>query len=165
MGKKLFFYIVLSCTILLAIIPTKVFADGETPVTDDQINAVARQLYCPVCENTPLDVCPTTACAQWRDLIGEKLSQGWNTDQIKDYFVTQYGDRVLAEPPRHGINWLVYILPPVIILVAAGFLFVAIRKMRQPGTKINATSVHSKEDDSLYAEIEAELKQRKDQND
>jgi len=165
MGKKLFFYIVLSCTILLAIIPTKVFADGETPVTDDQINAVARQLYCPVCENTPLDVCPTTAWAQWRDLIGEKLSQGWNTDQIKDYFVTQYGDRVLAEPPRHGINWLVYILPPVIILVAAGFLFVAIRKMRQPGTKINATSVHSKEDDSLYAEIEAELKQRKDQND
>src|SRR5260221_3230838 len=36
------------------------------PVTDNDVNRVARQLYCPVCENIPLDVCPTQACAQWR---------------------------------------------------------------------------------------------------
>ena len=35
----------------------------DAPVTDDEVNEVARDLYCPVCENTPLDVCPTQACA------------------------------------------------------------------------------------------------------
>ena len=27
-------------------------------VTDDDVNAIAKELYCPVCESTPLDVCP-----------------------------------------------------------------------------------------------------------
>jgi cytochrome c-type biogenesis protein CcmH/NrfF len=47
-----------------------------TGPTDDEVNAIAKQLYCPVCENIPLDVCPTQACAQWRDLIREKLARG-----------------------------------------------------------------------------------------
>ena len=34
-----------------------VSAQQPTP-SDDEVNAIARQLYCPVCENTPLDVCP-----------------------------------------------------------------------------------------------------------
>src|SRR5512143_1089732 len=86
-----------------------------TPVTDDQVNAIAKQMFCPVCENIPLDVCPTQACAQWRDLIREKLSLGWSEKQIKDYFVDQYGARVLGAPPAKGINWLVYVVPPAAI--------------------------------------------------
>lgn len=107
--------------------------DGGTgAVTDDQVNAVARQLYCPVCENIPLDVCGTQACAQWRELIREKLGQGWGEDQIKDYFVAQYGDRVLAMPPARGLNWLVYIIPPLVILAGIFILFSAFRSWRKP---------------------------------
>lgn len=101
-------------------------AQNPTP-TDDQVNRIAHELYCPVCENTPLDVCPTEACRQWRDLIRQQLSEGWTEDQIKQYFVQQYGARVLAEPPATGINSLVYILPPIIILAGAFILFRAMR--------------------------------------
>ena len=111
-------------------------AQGSGPgtVTDDQVNAIARQLYCPVCENIPLDVCGTQACAQWRELIREKLGQGWNERQIKDYFVAQYGDRVLAAPPARGLNWLVYIVPPLAILAGVFILFSAFRAWRKPAT-------------------------------
>ncbi len=71
-------------------------------ITDDQVNAIARQMYCPVCENTPLDVCPTQACAEWRELIRDELAQGWSEQQIKDYFVQRFGPRVLAAPPAAG---------------------------------------------------------------
>ena len=103
-------------------------------VTDDQVNAVARQLYCPVCENIPLDVCGTQACAQWRELIREKLGQGWGEDQIKDYFVAQYGDRVLAMPPARGLNWLVYIVPPLVILAGIYILYKAFQAWKRPAT-------------------------------
>ncbi|HVN53344.1 MAG TPA: cytochrome c-type biogenesis protein CcmH [Anaerolineaceae bacterium] len=104
-------------------------AQRPTP-SDDEVNAVAHQLYCPVCENIPLDVCPTQACAQWRDLIRQKLADGWSEQQIKDYFVVQYGDRVLAEPPRRGLNWVVYVLPPLIILGGGILIFFVLRRMR-----------------------------------
>ena len=107
------------------------FAQAPTP-SDDQVNAIAKQLYCPVCENIPLDVCPTQACAQWRELIREKLGQGWTAQQIKQYFVDQYGDRVLGTPPARGLNWLVYILPPVAILLGAFILWRALQAWRTP---------------------------------
>lgn len=97
-------------------------ATPPSPVTDNDVNRVARQLYCPVCENTPLDVCPTQACAQWRETIREKLAAGWSDQQILDYFVAQYGERVLARPSTHGLNILVWVIPPILLLGGATVL-------------------------------------------
>ena len=112
---------------MLLIMGVKVAAAQAPTPSDDDVNAVARELYCPVCENIPLDVCPTTACAQWRELIRQMLAQGKSKEEIKQYFVAQYGDRVLAEPPRSGLNWLAYGLPPVIFLVGVYLIYRGMR--------------------------------------
>jgi len=96
--------------VLLALTARAAAAQSATPpapVTDDEVNRVAKMLYCPVCENIPLDVCPTTACIQWRGTIREKLEAGWTEQQILDYFVAQYGERVLARPSTRGLNILI----------------------------------------------------------
>ncbi len=140
------------------------FAQGPTP-TDDEVNAIAKQLYCPVCENTPLDVCPTEACRQWRELIRTQLSEGRTEAEIKQYFVDNYGARVLAEPPRTGLNWLVYLLPPAIILIGAYILFRALRAWTKPvvasagSGESNAKPVAPQDD--YVARLEEELKKRK----
>src|SRR5688572_18784455 len=108
-----------------------VSAQPPTP-SDDDVNQIAQQMYCPVCENTPLDVCPTQACAQWRALIREKLAAGWTEAQIKQYFVEQYGARVLAEPPREGWYMLLYILPPLLLLLGGYIVYRAVSSMRKP---------------------------------
>src|SRR5512139_4248085 len=76
-----------------------VFAQGPSP-TDDEVNRIAKELFCPVCESTPLDVCPTEACRQWRELIREMLADGKSEAEIKQYFVEHFGARVLNEPPN-----------------------------------------------------------------
>ena len=119
--------------LLLALVITgAAFAQDGTPrqPTEDEVNAIARQMYCPVCENTPLDVCPTQACAEWRELIRDKLAEGWTEAQIKQYFVEQFGDRVLAEPPRRGLNWLMYVIPPIVFLLGVFILYRAFQVWR-----------------------------------
>ena len=108
---------------IASLIPVVVVAAQQPTPSDDEVNAIARQLYCPVCENTPLDVCPTTACHQWRELIRQMLSEGKSETDIKQYFVDYYGARVLAEPPRTGINWLAYVVPPAAFLAGVYLLF------------------------------------------
>jgi len=159
------FWIVLAVGLLALLWTRQAYAQTPVP-SDDAVNAVARQLFCPVCENTPLDVCATQACAQWRELIRTKLAQGWTADQIKEYFATQYGARVLSEPPRQGLNWLVYIVPPVLMLVGVYILFRAIQSMRKPvlseagmnDTDPNGTDVPVS--DEYLIKIEEELKKR-----
>ncbi len=164
MNRKVVFTALLITLVLAGLRINQGLAQDTQPVTDDQINEVARQLYCPVCENISLDVCPTQACAQWRDLIREKLEAGWTTAQIKDYFATQYGDRVLPEPPKKGLNWLVYILPPVMIIGSILLLWWIVSRLRAPKKvtspitdKANSASLG----DEYLARIEAELKNRK----
>ncbi len=99
-----------------------VYAQSGYP-TDDDVNRVAKQLYCPVCPNTPLDVCETKACQDWRADIRDKLAAGWTDDQVIEYFVQRYGERVLAEPRRSGFTSFVWFLP--IVSVAIGLVVLA----------------------------------------
>ena len=147
-------------TILFSFLSTRAYAQSDIP-TDDEVNEIAGQLYCPVCENTPLDVCPTQACYQWRELIRLQLAEGKTEEEIKQYFADNYGDRVLDEPPRTGLNWLVYILPPVLILFGAFMLFKNFRAWTKP-KEAGSTSSKSRSDVSseYINRLEEELKKR-----
>ena len=137
---KRFLWILGILTILLALKTGQAYAQQSTP-SDDQVNAIASQLFCPVCENTPLDVCPTEACHQWRELIRQMLAEGKSEAAIKQYFVDHYGARVLSEPPATGLNWLVYIVPSATFLVGVFLLYLAFRTWKQtrPTSSLNTT--------------------------
>jgi cytochrome c-type biogenesis protein CcmH len=159
------FLSIVGLTLLVGSIFGPAFAQGSEP-TDDEVNAIARQLYCPVCENIPLDACGTVACEQWRGIIREKLAEGWSEDQIKDYFVAQYGDRVLAEPPTRGFNWLAYLIPFLVLVGGLILLGLGFRKWKQE-QPVRATSRPSKKassppkpDQEYLQRIEQELKER-----
>jgi cytochrome c-type biogenesis protein CcmH len=141
-----------------------VIAQQPTP-SDDEVNAIAKQLYCPVCENIPLDVCPTTACAQWRELIRQKLADGWSEQAIKDYFVQQYGARVLGSPPARGLNWLIYLVPPIAILAGVYVLYHAYRSWKRPSLVEESAPSNSPADqdasqDEYIRRLENEVRKR-----
>ena len=112
----------------LALVPAARAQEGN--VSDDEVNAVAKNLYCPVCPNTPLDVCETQACKDWRDEIRTQLSAGWSEEEVMAYFVERYGERVLAEPERSGFTSLVWILPAVALLVGLVIVVQTLRSWR-----------------------------------
>jgi cytochrome c-type biogenesis protein CcmH len=157
---KRYYWIALLVILVTALSASSAAAQQPTP-SDDEVNAIAKQMFCPVCENTPLDVCPTQACAQWRELIREKLAAGWSEKQIKDYFVEQYGARVLGAPPARGLNWLVYLIPPIAILVGIYILYRAMHSWKQSPEDINLTTSPADEpQDEYVARLEEELRKR-----
>jgi cytochrome c-type biogenesis protein CcmH len=157
--RSLFLLLVVAA--LMVVAAPAIAQEGDDQVTDDEVNAIAKQLFCPVCENIPLDVCPTQACEQWRGVIRDLLVEGYSEQEIKDYFVAQYGDRVLGVPPARGINWIVYIFPPLAFVVGAAILFVAIRRWRvEPSDRIDPELPPGLEDDPYVAQLEEELRKR-----
>ncbi len=131
----------------------------QATASDDQVNSVAKQLYCPVCENIPLDVCQTTACIQWRELIRQLLTQGKSPQFIKDYFKAQYGDRVLGMPPLNPLLLAAYILLGLAVL---GGIYVVARVIRSLGQR-SATEPPAPppSDDPYIRQLEEELRKRK----
>jgi cytochrome c-type biogenesis protein CcmH len=94
-------------------------------------------------------------------LIREKLTEGWKEDEIKNYFVAQYGDRVLAAPPARGLNWLVYIIPPLAIVGGGYILYRALKAWKQvPPVSEEESQSFAEQDDEYAARIEEELRRR-----
>jgi cytochrome c-type biogenesis protein CcmH len=147
--------------LLLALVSTlAVYAQDPTP-SDDEVNAVAKQLFCPVCESTPLDVCPTEACRDWRELIREMLAQGKSEAEIKQYFVEHFGARVLNEPPNRLVS---YAVPVVAFLLGAFLLLRGFQmwmkpvKTESPVPELEAKPVPQ---DDYIARLEEEVRKQK----
>ena len=123
---------------LLLLLPAATFAQQQ--ITDDQVNEIAKDVFCPVCENTPLDVCPTVACHDWRELIRTKLAEGESREEILDYFARQYGDVVLSNPPRRGMSLIVlWILPALGVLLGLLLFSRVLRGLRAAAAEAPAS--------------------------
>jgi cytochrome c-type biogenesis protein CcmH len=158
MRTRLTFYSLLFTLLLAGFATTTASAQGPTP-TDDEVNRIAKQLYCPVCESTPLDVCPTEACRQWRDVIRTMLSEGRSEAEIKQHFVTQYGARVLAEPPNRLASYLV---PAIAILLGVLMLARGFQMWLKPSiTETEPATNKAQPVDPYVARLEEELKKQK----
>jgi cytochrome c-type biogenesis protein CcmH len=109
-------------------------------VTQDQVNAVARELWCPLCSGVRLDSCELKACVQMKEMIALKLAEGEDVESIKSYFIEQYGPQVLGEPPREGFNWLAWILPVVAVLGGGFFFWRMTQRMMQTPARTPQTA-------------------------
>lgn len=151
--------------LLLTVAVPVLAQEGVRVVTDDEVNEIAKEVYCPVCESTPLDVCETQACADWRELIRTKLASGETKEEVFAYFAEQYGDRVLATPPPRGLNLLLWIWP-FVALIGGGVIFVRyLRNLRYSAAEMagdGETAVPAKPSppvsDQYVSRIEQELK-------
>lgn len=120
--------VILSVLIVLAM-ANSAYAQTAPPtsaVTDDQVNNIAKKLYCPVCENITLDTCATAACEDWRNEIHIQLEAGRTEDQIVTDFVQRFGDRVVGTPQDSALRALSLVTPWLII---AGVLIIVAKVM------------------------------------
>jgi cytochrome c-type biogenesis protein CcmH len=157
-------YALLCFFVAAAVITFQPVRAQQPIVSDDEVNAIARQMFCPICENIPLDVCPTDACRDWRELIRQMLAQGKTPNEIKEYFVDHYGARVLSEPPRSGVIWLIYVIPPLAILIGAFLLFWAFRTWikipKRPKAEVDFAAPDPAGKNEYASRFEEELRKR-----
>jgi cytochrome c-type biogenesis protein CcmH len=113
--KMLFYGWSLIMALLIIAIPT--FAQ-DSYVSDNEVLAIAEKMYCPVCENIPLDECQTTTCMEWKEEIRNQLAQGESSDEIITSFVTRFGDHVVGTPQDPILRALTIITPIIAILFA-----------------------------------------------
>ncbi len=136
-------------------------------VSDDAVNDVAEHMFCPVCENEPLDDCRTSTCLQWKEEIRDQLADGRSENQIMDYFVERYGQHVLAVPSDPLLRLLSYAVPLLATLAAVGVGWLALRRWQTrqpvpqsetvPATDADTPQTPPSDDDPYRALLERDL--------
>jgi cytochrome c-type biogenesis protein CcmH len=97
---------------------------------------IEDEVMCVEC-GTVLSVSNSPVAQQERAFIREQIAAGKDKAQIKAALVDEYGEEVLAQPEADGFNAALWVVPIVLVLLAAGAIILAIRRWRanaQDGT-------------------------------
>ena len=126
-------------------------------VGDEDVQAIASQLRCVVCQNLSVADSPSEMAHQMRDLIRERLAAGDRPEAVKAYFVQRYGDWVLLAPPARGLNLVLWLAP--FGAVAGGLVRVLtlVRRWRRPAGApgpVAASPVGPADRERLAAELD-----------
>ena len=156
--------------VFLAAIMAFTFAcasDEELPTLEARAQEINKTVMCPVCPGESIDQSQHPRAKAMRGVVDEKLGEGLTNDEIRDFFVERYGQSVLLEPRLEGLNWLVWVVPPLGILAAALALYFVLRlavrsSPRRDGTLADAAALSDAERDDYFQRIEAALESEAD---
>jgi cytochrome c-type biogenesis protein CcmH len=78
---------------------------------EDRTREIAAELRCVVCQNLSVADSPSEMAQQMRAIVREQLQEGKTPEQVKEFFVSKYGEWVLLKPKTTGFSALLWILP------------------------------------------------------
>lgn len=102
--------------------------DRDEEALDARAAEIAAELRCPVCRNQSIVESNADLSREMQALVRERLVAGDTPEEVKEYFVSRYGEWILLEPQRRGINWLVWGLPFVVLISGAVLAFTLLRR-------------------------------------
>ena len=102
---------------------------STVPGAEQRVYDLNKVIMCPVCPGESIDQSQHPLSIQMRGIVERKFEEGWSEAQIKSYFVESYGPRVLLEPPSSGINLMVWVVPPVVVVGVGMLLMLVLKSM------------------------------------
>lgn len=100
-------------------------ASEEHPTLAD----LEDEVMCPVCKE-PLEMSDSAVADRIRAYIRLRIDRGETKSQIKADLVDEFGDGILAAPPKRGFNLLAWLLPLAGLLAAAVAVTLGARRWR-----------------------------------
>ncbi len=117
--------------VLLVVVSGPVLA---APTLEDQVHAIANELMCPVCAGQTVAESNSELARQMRAQIRERLLRGETREQILAYFVDQFGESVLAAPPKRGVGLALWLMPISIFLLGVVLMARYLRRITRPAS-------------------------------
>jgi cytochrome c-type biogenesis protein CcmH len=143
-----------------------VFSLQQHPSLDQQVQSVAEQVKCPICQGESIANSTTTIAFQMRTVAREQLQQGRSEQEVLQYFRDHYGDQIVLTPPWNGFALLAWLMPVGLVLFGLVLLIRILRAWHtdssahvssSPGNQIVVVPFEEAELAAFRAQLEQEL--------
>lgn len=128
--------------------------------TEETAHEIERMLIAPCCWSQPVAQHYSEAADQIRKEVRVLLAAGKSKQEILDYYVSRYGERILASPRPRGFNLLAYVLPAIFLLSGAGVVVLFLKKQTMRSADQSLPALAEPLLDEQYASrVERELRE------
>jgi cytochrome c-type biogenesis protein CcmH len=109
----------------LAVQPDEIL---DEPALESRARVLSAGLRCVVCRNESIDESNAELARDMRIVLRERLVAGDTDAQAVQFLVDRYGEYVLLNPTRDGVNLVLWAAAPGMLLLGLGVAVVAIRR-------------------------------------
>lgn len=113
-----------------AVEPDEILAD---PALEGRAREISKDIRCLVCQNQSIDDSDAGLARDLRLLIRERLTEGDDNQQVRDFLVARYGNYVLLDPPMNTGTILLWASPAILVLLGGLAVFVWFRGQARRG--------------------------------
>ncbi|KRP87039.1 cytochrome C biogenesis protein CcmH [Bradyrhizobium pachyrhizi] len=121
--------LMLGATPARAVLPDEVMAD---PAKEARARELSKELRCMVCQNQSIDDSEAPLARDLRLLVRERISAGDSDGQVIDFLVARYGEFVLLKPRLNEHTLLLWLTPPLALLLGGFALWRLGRRKANP---------------------------------
>ena len=111
-----------------AVQPDEILSD---PKLEERARDISAELRCLVCQNQSIDDSDAPLARDLRILVRERLAEGDSDGQVIDFVVARYGEFVLLNPRFAPHTYLLWLGPPLILLIAI-IALIGVYRRRDP---------------------------------
>ena len=128
-----------------------------TPEQEELAAEVESMLKCPVCRSQSVRTSRSFMAEDMSRRIRQMVAEGKSKDEIREYFVSRYGDYIVLAPRKEGFTWTVWLLPFALVLGGAVTIVTVARRWH--GNRPPAPPAVASTADTYMQELERELKE------
>jgi cytochrome c-type biogenesis protein CcmH len=126
---------------------------------DSTLAELEKRYICPTCHTT-LELSNAPVAERMREVIRERIAAGDSVDQIDAVLIDNFGEEVLASPPKEGFNLLAWVLPLAGGAIAVAAVAVALRRWSRTRPESSTSETASA---NGRAALDPELERRVDE--
>lgn len=121
-------FIILFLSVSIPAIAVKIeFHTFETPQREQLYLDLIAELRCVKCQNQNLAESNAELARDMRDKTYEMIVAGKSREDVVNYMTARYGDFVLYKPPFKSKTLLLWVGPPILLLLS---LFLLLKRIR-----------------------------------
>lgn len=124
----------------------------KTAEDEARYKALIEELRCPKCQNQNLAGSDAPIAVDLKNQTYQMINDGRSDTEIRAYMFERYGDFISYKPPVRPSTWILWIFPPILLIVLLIGWFYKAKQGRKISEQVDALS------DSEEAQLKAILK-------
>ncbi len=133
--------------------PTRDIGPQLDAEREARVLTLGKQLRCAVCQGVAISDSPASMAQAQLAKVRELVAEGKTDDEVLAYFVQRYGEWVLLEPTKTGLNMVLWAGP----LSLLGIGLIVILMQRKKPVMARADKPVAPAEDPLLAQVRADL--------
>ncbi len=95
---------------------------------EERVMVLGKKFRCAVCQGVAIADSPASMARAQLDKVRELVAEDKSDQEIEDYFVARYGEWVLLEPRKNGLNAFLWVGPVMLLVLGIAIILAQVKK-------------------------------------